>query len=61
MIKTRIRKTKNGHQVGFTIGHQTFFLQEQLPEDEITSLDYSKWYEKQLKLAFENLKKDEKS
>ncbi len=55
MIKTKIRKTEKGHQVGFTIGHQTFYLQEQLPEDGMTSLEYSKWYEKQLKLAFENL------
>ena len=55
MIKTEIRKTEKGHQVGFTIGVQTFFLKEQLPEDGMTSLVYAKWYEKQLKTAFQNL------
>jgi len=55
MIKTKVRKTEKGHQVGFTIGVQTFFLKEQLPEEGMTSLKYSKWYEKQLKVAFENL------
>ena len=56
MIKTEIRKTEKGHQVVFTIGHQTFFLQERLSEDGMTSLQYAEWYEKQLKLAFKNLK-----
>ncbi len=55
-IKTEIRETENGHQVGFTIGVQTFFLQEQTGELEMTSLEHSKWYEKQLKYAFKNLK-----
>lgn len=54
-IKTKIRETENGHQVTFTIGVQTFFLQEQLPEEGMTSLEYAKWYEKQLKTAFKNL------
>lgn len=55
-ITTEIRESENGHQVGFTIGVQTFFLQEQEGELEMTSLDHAKWYEKQLKYAFENLK-----
>jgi len=53
---TKIRKTFMGHQVGFTIGHQTFFLQECEMEEDMTSLEYAQWYEKQLKNALERLK-----
>lgn len=49
-MKTKIRKTEKGHQ--------TFFLQEQLPEEGMTSLKYARWYEKQLKLAFKSLIKN---
>jgi hypothetical protein len=59
MIKTKIRKTEKGHQVGFSIDHQTFYLQEQLPEEEMNSLEYARWYEKQLKIAFKRLFKKE--
>lgn len=55
MIKTHIRETEEGHQVGFSIDHQTFFLQEQLAEEGMTSLEYAKWYQKQLKIAFKRL------
>ena len=55
-MKTQIIKTEKGHQVGFTIGHQTFFLEELLSEEGMTSLQYAEWQEKQLKSAIENLK-----
>ena len=59
MIKTEIRKIENGHQVAFTIGHQTFFLapqtEDQLEEEDMTTYEYALWYQKQLKTAFGNL------
>lgn len=55
-IKTKVVKSRNGHQVKFTIGVQTFRLEEQEPEEGMSSEDYAKWYEKQLKSAFNNLR-----
>ena len=57
MIKTEIIKTEKGHQVGFTIGVQTFYLKEReiFDSDKMTSLEYAQWYEKQLEVAFWNL------
>jgi hypothetical protein len=46
----------DGYQVEFTIGHQTFRLQEMRDDDEITPKEYTKWYKKQLDAAFENLR-----
>lgn len=54
-VKTFTRETLNGHQAGFTIGVQTFYLQEQLSEEEWTSLEHAKWFEKMLKKAFNNI------
>lgn len=52
---TKIRKTLTGHQVSFTIGVQTFFLQERIPEKYMTSLEFAKWYQEQLVTALKNL------
>ena len=60
-VKTGIRKSLNGHQVYFTIGNQTFLLQECEPEENMTSHKYAKWYQKMLNIAFENLLKTKKS
>ena len=54
-IKTGVRKSFNGHQAWFKIGCQTFFLQECESENGTTSKEYAKWYQTQLKTAFENL------
>ena len=60
MIKTEIRKVENGHQVSFTIGCQTFFLSpqtdDQLEDEEMTTLEYAKWCQRQLNFAFSKLK-----
>ena len=55
--KTFIRESLNGHQVGLTIGVQTFHLEEQEAELGWTSLQRAEWYEKMLIIALENLEK----
>ena len=55
-VKTKVVKSRNGHQVKFTIGNQTFRLEEQEPEESMSSEDYAKWYEKQLNTAFNTLR-----
>lgn len=59
MIKTSIRETENGHQISFSIGHQTFFLaaqtEDQLEGEEMTTLQYAEWHKKQLDAAFNRL------
>lgn len=57
---TKIRKTLAGHQAGFTIGVQTFYLQEQLSEKGYTSFQQAKWYKEQLRTAFKNLTQQNK-
>lgn len=56
-ITTEIVKTETGHKVGFSIGSQTFFLQEReiFKSDEMDSLQFAKWYEAQLLRAFEKM------
>ena len=48
-------KSTNGHQVQFSIGHQTFSLEEQLTEVDMTSREYAEWYGKQLESALRRL------
>jgi len=48
-IDTKVSKTINGYQVTFSIGHQTFYLSDQETKKE------AKWFEKNLKIAFEKL------
>ena len=52
-IRTHIRKSDNGHQVGFSIDHQTFFLQECEGEEGFSSKEKAEWYEKQLQKALQ--------
>jgi hypothetical protein len=54
-MKTVIKKTPLGHQVKFTIGNQTFSLQEEIEDDETDSFRRAKWYEEMLLKAFEKL------
>ena len=54
IVKIKINKTIKGHQVQFSIGNQTFRLQEQLQDDGLSSKEYAKWYKKMLKAAFSN-------
>ena len=54
-IKTEIKKYSGDYGVFFSIGHQTFKLD--IPEDdEMTSLEYAKWYQRQLDAAFDRIK-----
>lgn len=59
MIRTSIEESENGHRVSFSIDHQTFYLEQQVSEEGMTSLERAKWYERQLKIAFERLTKPE--
>jgi len=52
-ITTSIRETLKGHQVSFTIGNQTFQLQEVQADPPQTSKQVAQWYARQLKFAFE--------
>lgn len=61
-FEIKVNKTKKGYQVSFSIDHQTFFLQEQLPEhlneediEKIGVKAYSEWYAKQLDSALSRL------
>lgn len=53
-----IEEKGKGHQVVFSVGAQTFYLQQRgvFKNDEWTSLEYAEWYKKQLETAFNNLK-----
>jgi hypothetical protein len=58
-VETGIRESLNGHQVWLRIGVQTFYFQEQTSENaedrKMSSEEYSKWYEKQLKTALDKI------
>ncbi len=55
-IKTKvIEGFDGGHQVQFSIDHQSFKLQVIEDEKDWPSLEHAKWYEKQLKIAFDRL------
>lgn len=58
-VKFSIRESFDGHQVGFTIGVQTFYLQARESEEGMTSKECAAWYIKQLKYAFNRLKVEE--
>lgn len=53
--KVKIRKTIKGHEVGFKIDNQTFYLGELLPEEGMTSYKYAQWYKGCLETAFKKL------
>lgn len=55
MITTFVKETLKGHQVGFIIDNQAFFLQEVLPEENYPSEKQAEWYEEQLIHAFNKL------
>jgi len=58
-IETGVKESFNGHhQVYFTIGVQTFSLQEVEADEEMTSKEKAEWYEKNLNTAFDNLNQD---
>jgi hypothetical protein len=48
-----------GHQVEFSIGVQSFRLEEVFANEDngMTSFEYAKWYKKQLHTAFSKLSK----
>lgn len=53
---TEVIETENGHCVKFSIGCQSFKMEERPGlKGEITSFDHAKWYEKQLNTAFDTL------
>lgn len=56
-IKTKINKTKRGHQVALVIGNETFLFEEKLPEKNITSLALANWDRKLIKNALTELNK----
>lgn len=53
--KTFVKETATGHHTGFTIGNQTFYLQEQEAEEGMSSKEYAQWYQKQLDVALNKL------
>lgn len=55
LFKTGVRKSFNGHQAWFSIDHQTFGLPESESEDGVTSEEYAKWHEGNLKAALNRL------
>lgn len=55
MVTTFIKESLNGHQVGFIIGNQTFFLQEVLPEKDYPSDKHAEWFREQLEHALNKL------
>lgn len=55
-IKTRVVESfYEGHQVEFSIDHQTFRLDVCEDEEDWSSLDKAEWYERQLNIAFNRL------
>jgi|GEM_PF-6046462 len=58
-VETKVVKTFGGHCVQFTIGHQTFSLQRQEDDEEMSSHEYANWYKQQLDKAFDRLLQSE--
>ena len=57
-VKTGVRKAffeDDKYQAWLQIDHQTFYLQPMSEEEEISSEDHAKWYEKQLRVALERI------
>ena len=55
LFETGVRKTLNGHEPWFSVDQQSFGLGECEKEDGMTSQEYAKWYEDQLKTALNRL------
>jgi len=53
-----VQKGIEGYQAYFTIGNQTFHLDECVEETETESLELARWFERQLKIAFDKLRID---